>query len=217
MNAKLSLAALALMTTTVGVAQAESAYPHKYSVTITNITKGVSITPFIAAAHKNNMRVFHIGETASEEIVAIAEGGNIAPLQEKLSASKKVFDIASSEGLLGPGESVTLELDGKNGRLTLASMLLPTNDTFVSLNGVRLPWYGKVTYLAKAYDAGSENNDELCANIPGPTCGGAALSPEDAGEGYVYPSPTLHGEGDLSVEAYGWSGPVAKVTVEKMW
>ena len=93
-------------------------------------------------------------------------------------------------------------------------MLLPTNDTFVGLDAVRLPLRGKATFYANAYDAGSEPNDELCVNIPGPTCGGIGISAEEGGEGYVFPSPGIHGEGDLSVAQYNWQGPVAKVTVK---
>lgn len=211
--------AAALLTST-GVAQAESyKYQRTYKVTITNITKGVQFTPFILASHKAGGHLFSVGEPASEEIVQIAEGGNIMPMQEYLSASNAVFDIATSEGLLSPGTSVTLEIKAKGfgSRLSLASMLLPTNDTFVSLDAVKLPAYGAVTYMANAYDAGSETNDELCLHVPGPTCGGMAISPEDDGEGFVYPSPTTHGEGDLSVAAYGWSGPVAKITIQTMW
>ena len=98
----------------------------------------------------------------------------------------------------------------------MAAMLVPTNDTFVSLNGVRLPHRGSVTYLANAYDAGSEPNDELCANVPGPTCGGEGYSPAVDGEGYVFPAPGTHGDGDLKVSEHGWSGPVAKVTITRM-
>ena len=94
-------------------------------------------------------------------------------------------------------------------------MLLPTNDTIVALRSKALPWYrhGKMTYYMKAYDGGSETNDELCANIPGPHCAGVPFSPEDEGEGYIYPSPGIHGEADLSRATYNWHGPVAMVTI----
>lgn len=222
MKIGISMAAALLLTSTSQVMAAPASETIQYKVTITNITKGISFTPFIAAAHKNGMRFFKVGEPASEEIVQIAEGGNIMPLYEKLSDSTNVYDIATSEGLLGPGESISLDLTTslktlKKNRLSLSAMLLPTNDTLVGLNNVRLPYLGTTTYFANAYDGGSENNDELCVNIPGPTCGGAPFSPEDPGEGYVYPSPTIHGEGDLSVESYGWTGPVAKVSISRMW
>ena len=66
-------------------------------------------------------------------------------------------------------------------------MLIPTNDAFVALNGVSLPRANRstVVHMAVAYDAGSESNDEVCANIPGPVCGGDGSSDGD-GEGYVH-------------------------------
>ncbi|HAG94433.1 MAG: hypothetical protein CMK83_04885 [Pseudomonadales bacterium] len=203
-----------------GVANAES-HEAQYEVTVTNITKGVKFTPFIAAAHSAALSFFEIGESATDEIAQIAEGGNIAPMQTLLDGSAAVFGTASTGGLLMPGESVSFELTTPVygvwwGKLSLAAMLLPTNDTFVSLNGVRLPRHGSVSYLADAYDAGSEPNDELCASVPGPTCGGEGYSPAVDGEGFVYPAPGTHGEGDLSVAQFGWSGPVAKVTITRL-
>ena len=196
-------------------------YYHKantYKVTITNITKGQYFTPFILASHKPSIQLFELGEPASEEVAAIAEGGNTAPLAEVLEASPKVKAIANTEGLLAPGESVQVVLEAKKRfvRLSLAAMLLPTNDTFVALNSVRLPVYGKKTIMATAYDAGSETNDELCASIPGPQCGGVPFSPEDAGEGFVHIASGIHGNGDLEPSEYDWRGKVAKVVIEKM-
>ena len=193
-----------------------------YKVTITNITANISFTPVLAAVHWGSLNLFDVGEPASDEMVAIAESGDIGPLTAVLDDSRKVFDMAHTEGLLAPGASMTLQIKGSkknphSGRFSMAAMLLPTNDTMVSLDGVRVPPFGSVTYMASAYDAGSEPNDELCIGIPGPTCGGEGLSPAVDGEGYVYPSPTTHGEGDLSVADYGWSGPVAKVKIQRMY
>lgn len=221
MKTGISIAAAVLMSTAaVANADSYSAEAH-YTVSITNITKGIAFTPFIAATHNKSMSFFELGEPASDEIAQIAEGGNIAPLHEVLMASNAVYATSTSEGLLMPGETLTLDIAAPKyffwrGELSLAAMLLPTNDTFISLNGVKLPLKGSATYMAQAYDAGSEPNDEVCANIPGPTCGGAGYSPEVDGEGFVFPSPTTHGEADLSVESYGWSGPVAKVTVMRV-
>ena len=128
-----------------------------------------------------------------------------------------VYATASSEGLLGPGKSVTVEISGarKFDRLSLAGMLIPTNDTFVALNTVSLPrYYG--SHTVPAYDAGSEYNDELCANIPGPVCGGAGPSAED-GEGFVHISSGIHGIGDLEASAYDWRNPVARITVKRIY
>lgn len=194
-------------------------YAKTYRVTITNITNNILFTPFIVATHTNRIKLFALGEASSDELAALAEGGDTMPLSDLLKDSGQVHAIEGSAAPLGPGESVEVEIKSNRHfrRLSLAAMLLPTNDTFVSLNSVALPrgYYGKTVYHAKAYDAGSEPNDELCANIPGP-CAGQGGSPDEDGEGYVHPSPGIHGEADLSVAEYDWRDPVAKVVVERV-
>jgi len=193
-------------------------YEKSYKVTITNITKGQSFTPFILASHKRSLSFFELGEEASQEIADIAEGGNTAPLEAFLTTSGAVSDIANSAGLLAPGESVEISLSASKRfrRLSLAAMLLPTNDTFVALDSVYLPLHGKKTLFARAYDAGSETNDELCISIPGPHCGGEPFSPNDTGEGFVHISAGIHGMGDLDESAYDWRDAVAKIVIERM-
>ena len=88
-------------------------------------------------------------------------------------------------------------------------MLLPTNDGFVALNGDRI-WRQRIPLLS--YDAGTEDNSELCADIPGPQCGGEGFN-EDPGEGYVVPHAGIHGEAELSRFLYGWGDPVAIITI----
>ncbi len=220
-NGMYKVAATAALLCSVSLAQAEQSKV-MYKITITNITANISFTPVLAATHWGSLKLFEVGKPASDELVAIAEGGDIEPLKSVWEESRRVFDVDNTEGLLAPGHSMSLTMGGsmrnpRSGRFSMASMLLPTNDTMVSLNGVKLPYSGSRTYLVNAYDAGSEPNDELCVNIPGPTCGGEPLSPAVDGEGYVYPSPTTHGEGDLPVSEYGWSGPVAKVTIKRMY
>jgi len=190
-----------------------------YKVTVTNITKGISFTPFLAATHNRHVNLFSLGEPVSDEVSRVAEGGDISGLQAVLDDSNSVHATVSTAGLLMPGQSVELMIDSshRNKRFSLISMLLPTNDTVAAVQNVKLPKHGKVTYLANAYDAGTETNDEFCANIPGPYCGGAPFSPEDDGEGYAYPSPGIHGSADLSSETYQWNGPVVKVTIERMY
>ena len=190
-----------------------------YEITVTNITKGQVFTPVLAAAHNKSIGLFELGEPASEPLAALAEGGATGPLQEVLEgASGQVMGTATSEGLLQAGDSYTFTLTttAQFSKLSVAAMLLPTNDTFLALNTVKLPHYGTRTYFANAYDAGSETNDELCANIPGPQCGGAPLSPEDSGEGFVHIASGIHGEADLTKSAYDWRGAVAKVKVKRI-
>jgi hypothetical protein len=96
-------------------------------------------------------------------------------------------------------------------------MLIPTNDSFIAVNGMPLP-KGKepAVYLSTGHDAGSEPNDEICANIPGPVCGGEGTSPNAGGEGFVHITAGIHGIGDLAAADYDWRNPVARIVVKKV-
>lgn len=194
-----------------------------YAVTITNITAGQVFTPVLVATHTSDASFFQLGDAPSPELADLAEGGATGGLQMLLdSLPEYVMDTntsgATPDGnpLIDPGESVTIYITGNRdyNRLSLAGMLLPTNDSFVAINSMPLPrkYAGA---MALAYDAGSEVNDELCANIPGPQCGGTPFS-EGLAEGFVHISRGISGEGDLYASDYDWRNPVARVTVKLM-
>lgn len=191
-----------------------------FEVTVTNITKGQTFTPILAATHKSRIAFFEAGAEASPELALLAEGGNTAPLAEFLkSMPNTVNDISGNPGmLLGPGESVSFRITSqprKFRRLSMVAMLIPTNDTFMAVNNVALPSFKK-TVFANAYDAGSEPNDEICANIPGPVCMGVGDSPEAGGEGFVHISSGIHGIADLAPETYDWRNPVARIDIRRI-
>ena len=190
----------------------------EFQVTITNLTRGQHFTPILVASHKKGVRLFELGDMASDELAALAEAGDVAPLMGLLNGNPKVIDVADSGGLLAPGDSVTVVVDASNGakQVSVASMLIPTNDAFFSLNGVEAPKGNKtVIYLSPAYDAGSEPNDELCGNIPGPVCMGVGGSPGVGGEDYVHIHAGIHGIGDLAADIYDWRNPVAQITIRR--
>jgi len=197
--------------------------PNTYAVTITNITSGQVFTPLLVAAHKPGVSFFELGAEPSNELADLAEGGAIGGLQALLDSQPQLVLETNTSGitpdgnpLIDPGESVTIYITGNRDydRLSLAGMLLPTNDTFVAINSMPLP-RRHAAGLALAYDAGSEMNDELCVNIPGPQCGGMPFS-DGLAEGYVHISRGISGEGDLAASDYDWRNPVAKVTVRRM-
>ena len=188
-----------------------------YDVTITNITNAINFTPILVASHRKGISLYEPGSPASDELTAIAEGGDTAPLAAVLAADPRVADVQNSGGLLEPGQSVTVTVSARRGArfISLASMMLPTNDGFIALNSVRAPRHGSVTYYSQGFDAGSEPNDELCISIPGPTCGGEGPSPGVDGEGYVHIHRGMHGIGDLAPEIYDWRNPVAAITITR--
>ena len=199
-----------------------SADTARYEVSITNITRGQTFTPIMLATHKPGVRLFKLGQPASSELAIIAESGNPGPLMDALTATGKTVEVKNSGGLLAPGATITMMMEGENARyISMASMLIPTNDAFLALNAKRLP-RGRhaVTYKVPAYDAGSEPNDELCVNIPGPVCGGAGLSADTYGEGYVHLHAGIHSQGDdinsLNASERDWNNPVAIVRIKRI-
>lgn len=220
-------AAAALLLISASLAQANG-YNRAYKVTITNITKGQTFTPQLVATHDGSVRAFRLGDPASPEIEAVAEGGNTGPLTDQLLAkSYRVGDVQTIPGMLGPGESATIVVEGTRFHrfMTVAAMLLPTNDTFVALNRVGLPRWGSRTYTALGYDAGTEFNDQNCVNIPGPRCGGAPFSDAaDTDEGFIYVSNGFHdlppsdieGKEVLGPFVYDWRNPIARITVKRL-
>lgn len=213
--------------TSAGLAAAESATTTShydwnvrlYDVTVTNLTPGQSFTPILVASHRASISLFSAGAPASAELATLAEGGDTAPLAALLAGSGQSFDIQTTAGLLAPGQSVTVRLKtrGHFDRISLASMLIPTNDSFIAINGVERPdGRAAMTLDMPAYDAGSEPNDELCANIPGPVCGGAGGSPAAGGEGFVHVSRGIHGVGDLSAAQYDWRNPAVRVQIVRV-
>ena len=197
-----------------------------YRVTITNITNSMIFTPILVASHRKKILIFELGEEASDALAEIAESGSPASLAAMLETDYHAT-VENSGGLLLPGDSITVEVSAAHGarRITVASMMLPTNDGFIALNGVKAPKRGSVTYYSPGYDAGSEPNDEICSNIPGPTCGGTGPSPsvDPFDEGYVHIHRGIHGSNpsgnfvsDLAADIYDWRNPVAKITITRI-
>ncbi|WP_019529899.1 spondin domain-containing protein [Dasania marina] len=195
-------------------------------MTITNITLGQSFTPQLVVTHAKTVHLFTLGQPASPALSILAESGNPAPLIEQLGTSAN--DAQVIPALLSPGQSATVTVKGHPnlGFLSVAAMMIPTNDNFVAVNKLRLPKRGSKTIMASFYDAGTEYNDQNCANIPGPRCGGIALSDPnpETDEGYVHISNGFHDLGDydeagneiLKPQHYDWRNSVAIVTVERV-
>lgn len=188
-----------------------------YEVTVTNVTKGMTFTPIMVATTRRGDSFVELGQPASEAVEIMAETGNLEPLQASIDA----LDISNSAFLpfLAPGESVTqlVQTNGRYRNLSMAAMLVPSNDTFFAVNGVPLP-RGKrtVSWTVAAWDAGTELNDELCVSLPGPGCGGDPGPVSSNGEGYVYVSNGIRGVGDLDADLRDFNNPVARITVTRI-
>ncbi len=73
----------------------------------------------------------------------------------------------------------------------------------------------KAVYFANTYDAGVEQNTELCAHIPAPPCGNAMVG-TDGGEGFVRPHEGINFVGDLNGNRDSFANVTAKIIVERI-
>ena len=194
----------------------------QYEVTVTNITANQVLTPVIAASHISDVSIFTLGEAASVELEDLAESGNLMPLANVLMNTDGVRDVFTVDAPLPPGGSLTFELStrGLANRISIAAMLVPTNDAFFALNGAEIkPGNASRTFYAVAYDAGTEFNDEDCDRVPGPpnVCTGEGFNPSREGaEGSVHVHRGIHGILDIADETYDWRNPVAKITITRV-
>ncbi len=213
-----------------------------FKVEITNLTNANYFTPILVAAHKQDLDMFELGEPASAALQAIAEGGDVSGMQTALDDAGAETGVAETPGptpLLAPGETAVALLDvrGRNRWVSLAAMILPTNDAFIGLDAERLRLREQTFYLY-AYDAGTEVNDELMnpgaggapgvAGIPGDPSGLAGTG--GSGQTTVETNTTVHvhrgilgdddplgGLSDLDRSAHRWGTPVAMVTIQKVF
>ncbi|MDX1695470.1 MAG: spondin domain-containing protein [Ketobacteraceae bacterium] len=208
-----------------------------FDVSIQNVTRGIYFTPLLVAAHDSGTRLFSIGSAASANLQAMAEGGDISGLEADLTAVAATQSNNPAGGLLAPGDSttVTLNTDGApaNTQLSIAGMLLPTNDGFVAANSLTLPTAaGEYTYYLNGYDAGTEANDEIRGSgtpgqagfpVPGPL--DSAVGTNGTGlpataEGFVHIHRGVIGDtdasgglSDIDSTLHRWLTPVAKLTI----
>lgn len=210
------LSALAIFVTASSSVQAQGR-PTRVEVTVTNLTKGQVLSPAVIALHNGRIPpLFKAGEPASDALRQVAEDAVNQPLIDLLSASPDVGQVVTLSGPLPPGtsESIVLEADGNFPFVSLVSMLVTTNDAFTGANSVRAFRFPRVLET-DAYDAGTEENNELCEFIPGPPCGSAGVRAM-MGEGFVHIHAGVHGVGDLMPAMHDWRNPVARITVERL-
>ncbi len=195
----------------------------EYEISVTNLTRDQQFTPILVVTHKPTVALFNLGQPASSGLATLAEEGNTAPLSTTLAALPTVGEVLTAPGLLGPGETrmITIPRGGNFRRISVAAMLIPTNDAFFAVNKLLAPMgSAPLMVFSPAYDAGSERNDELCASIPGPSfveCGGeGGGGAPGGGEGFVHIHAGIHGIGDITASQRDWRNPVARIVIRRL-
>ena len=214
----------ALATLSVGVVAGKSRDGSSgginYEVSVTNLMPGQILSPVILATHtKDNPALFTLGQPASDELAAMAEDADTSGLLSLWSDNDEVNDVqvlTLSDGPIPPGQTATgvVNIDGAATSLSLASMLVSTNDGFISLNGMSLVGGVDRSIRVPVYDSGSEANSESCDFIPGPPCG-SHVHDESAAEGFVHIHSGVHGGGGLTPSQHDWHNPAALITIKR--
>lgn len=153
-------------------------HEQEYSISITNLTHAQPISPPVAMLHNKNFSFWEIGESASEALEIMAEGGDGGELLKM----RKNNPQYQAEAPLFAGSSIEFSLNTEHNNathLSVAGMLVNTNDGFSGLNAIELEGIQpgqKRVYYARVYDAGTEFNSELPGSIPGPADGGEGFN-----------------------------------------
>ncbi len=213
-----------------------SAQAATVDVTVTNLTQGLYFTPIMLAAQDGSTTVFQVGSAASSDLRAMAEGGDTSGLQTLLTSAGAVISDNPAAGLLAPGGSATASAidTGTNNYLSVAAMILPSNDGFIGVNQWEIPSEaGTYTIDLNAYDAGTEANDEIRGGgtpgeagfpVPGPL--DALLGQNGSGVTVTESNQNVHihrsslgdtnatgGTSDIDSTVQRWLNPVARITV----
>ena len=180
------------------------------TITVTNNSTTQPFSPGAIVTHAlRSVNLWDVGAFASDHLRQIAESGKNAPMLNALGLLRGVCDVApltgaSGEGPILPGESATFTLDagGPFNRISLATMLVQTNDGFTGLDGERIR---PATPHSVAYDAGTELNTEDPADLVLTGTGHT----DEGGLVTVHPGDTPGVGVDLP-----WAEPVASYTIE---
>lgn len=225
----IALSTLPLLTTT-------HVFAVDYSVKIENLTHSTYFGPLLVSAHPAGTTLFTSGMPASMNLQKMAEGGDISGIEADLMAVGATNVANPAAGLLMPGKYTTASLvspAATNTQLSIAAMIVPTNDGFVTLNNLTLPTApGTYTYLLNAYDAGTEANDEIRGSGAIGMAGMPVAPPLEAlvgtggtgisatAEGFVHihrgvlgDLNTTGGVSDIDASSQRWLNPVARVTL----
>ena len=140
------------------------------------------MSPLAVLTHNNSFNLFEVGQSASVDLEYLAEGGSNAQLLALSDSDANVYQGISGNGLILSGEqdTVSIRVDpNQEGYISVASMLVNTNDAFVGESGLSLKSLAvgdTFVMNMNVWDSGTELNDELAATIPGPAGGGEGFN-----------------------------------------
>jgi len=150
----------------------------EYKVTVSNLTANQPFSPVALITHTSSYSAFKAGQSASVALEHLAEDGSNKQLLDEAGKNSAVIENYSGKGLILPGKSetvtISVPLKTNDFMLSVASMLVNTNDAFAGISTSDIADMEVGDSLEKqlpAWDAGTEINDES-SGVPGPAAGG---------------------------------------------
>jgi len=194
---------------------------YSYSITLSNLTYAQPLSPAAVLLH-GDAKMWQVGQAASVALEKLAEGGDNADF----IALENNLATATAEGPTLPGTSVTVNIstmDPTATYLTVATMLVNTNDAFSGLTGVdisTLTLNQEKSWRLHVYDSGTEQNNEAAGTIPGPADGGVGYdSTRDDIDLVGYHSGVVSKDDGLPssvlTQAHRFDNPAVKLTITR--
>jgi hypothetical protein len=198
-----------------------------FEVTLTNLSEAQPLSPPALILHRSGYSAWRVGSAAGNGLEWLAEGGDSSVLLEEAQANPMVKATVADSAPVVPGGSTSLLIGGhrfKDLSLTLATMLVNTNDGFTGLNAIPvsgLKPHESITMAVFAYDAGTEANSESAASVPGPAAGGEGFNSARDDRNTVGAHPgVISADDGLAGSAlraeHRFDNPVAHITVTRL-
>ncbi len=198
-----------------------------YEVTVTNLSEAQPFSPAALILHRGGYTAWQVGSAAGNGLERLAEGGDASLLLSEAAGHPMVKAMVADTAVIVPGASGSLIVEGHAYRdlaITLAAMLVNTNDGFTGLNAEPLSGlavHGSRHIDVMAYDAGTEANSESAATVPGPAAGGEGYNSTRDDRNTVGGHPGVVSADDglagSALDAsHRFDNPVARITITRL-
>lgn len=198
-----------------------------YEVTVTNLSEAQPLSPPALILHRTGYHPWQVGNAAGSGLEQLAEGGVTTALLVEADAHPMVTATAEDSAAIPPGGSSSVIIGSLKFRdlsLSLATMLVNTNDGFTGLNAESVGDLGNhhsKSFMVMAYDAGTEANSETAATVPGPAAGGEGYNSSRDDRDTVGGHPGVISADDGLVgsalnASHRFDNPVARITITRL-
>lgn len=194
-----------------------------YKLTVANLTNGQPMSPVAAVLHNGDFEGWTLGQSATSSLELLAEAGD----NSEFVNQPMVISSQTGTGVVLPGAVTELDLvveETPTLTLSVATMLVNTNDAFTGIDGLSLSSMmvgDRISHNAFAYDAGTESNSEASGTIPGPADNGEGHHVDRDDVDFVAHHPGVISLDDglgasVLTEGHRFAGPVISLTIERI-